>query len=398
MKQKRKKVAIVNVFFPPQSVGGATRVVADNVAVLQKDYAADFELVIFTTDNYSQPAYEVDVYAYNSIRVYKVSVEFKEYMDWQPKDKRMGELFEQFLAFEKPDVVHFHCIQRLTGSIVETTQRQNIPYLVTVHDAWWISDHQFLVDEKGKVYPEGHIDVRDLINLPTNITFYQSVERRNYLKSLLNAAQNVFAVSGSFTDLYKKNGIDNTINNKNGISAYIPWKPKHTADNEKVICAHIGGMATHKGYHLFREAIFQSKPDSIEVLVVDHSQGESYKKKDSWGKVPVTFIGRVSQENIVDLYTSIDVLFAPSIWPESYGLVIREAAACGCWVVASNIGAIGEDIIDRETGLLIEADSINALVEAINWVNNHKEKCKALPKEAPVRYSSEQVAELVEYY
>ncbi len=398
MKPKRRKVAIVNVFFPPQSVGGATRIVADNIAVLQEEYSEDFELVAFTTDVHHQPAYQMDVYTYNDMRVYKVSTVFQEHMDWHYKDERMREIFYQFLAFEKPDVVHFHCIQRLTGSVVEVTKEQNIPYLITVHDAWWISDHQFLVDEKGKVYPEGHTDVRDLVNLPKNITFHQSIERRNYLKSLLNASQNVLAVSNSFTELYKKNSISNVITNKNGISSYIKWQPKHTVASERIVCAHLGGMSVHKGYPLFQEAIFQRKPSNIEILVVDHSQEEGYRNKDFWGNVPVTYIGRVSQENIVDLYTNIDVLFAPSIWPESYGLVTREAAACGCWVVASNIGAIGEDVIHEETGLLIEANSITALVEAIEWVDSHKEKCKMLPRETPIRYSNEQVAELVEYY
>ena len=407
-KQERKKIAIVNVFFPPQSIGGATRVVADNISVLQKDYADDFELVAFTTDVNYQPPYKMDAYTYNGIRVYKVSAVFQVNMDWQFKDERMGELFDQFLAFEKPDLVHFHCIQRLTGSIVEATKERKIPYLVTVHDAWWISDHQFLVDQKGKVYPEGHVDVRDLVNLPKNITFQQSARRLNYLKNLLNASQNVLAVSNSFTSLYKNNGIPNTITNKNGISSYIKWKPKNTTANEKtanektanekMICAHLGGMSEHKGYLLFQEAIFQTQPSNIDVLVVDHGKEEGYKKKDFWGNVPVTFIGRVSQENIVDLYTHIDVLFAPSIWPESYGLVTREAAACGCWVVASNIGAIGEDVIHKETGLLIEANSITALIEAIEWVVSHKEKCKMLPKEIPIRYSDEQVAELIKYY
>ncbi len=61
MKPKLRKGAIVNVFFPSQPVGGTTRIVADNVSVLQKEYADDFELVAFTTDSHPQLAYETDI-------------------------------------------------------------------------------------------------------------------------------------------------------------------------------------------------------------------------------------------------------------------------------------------------------------------------------------------------
>ncbi|GAB6140415.1 hypothetical protein JCM14076_11440 [Methylosoma difficile] len=47
---KRKKIALVNVFFPPQSHGGATRVIADNFDLLLRDYGNKFELCVFTTD------------------------------------------------------------------------------------------------------------------------------------------------------------------------------------------------------------------------------------------------------------------------------------------------------------------------------------------------------------
>ena len=42
-------------------------------------------------------------------------------------DDRMGEVFGKFLDHAKPALVHFHCIQRLTGSIVAATARGASP-------------------------------------------------------------------------------------------------------------------------------------------------------------------------------------------------------------------------------------------------------------------------------
>jgi glycosyltransferase involved in cell wall biosynthesis len=97
------------------------------------------------------------------------------------------------------------------------------------------------------------------------------------------------------------------------------------------------------------------------------------------------------------LYRQIDVLWAPSIWPESYGLVTREAAACGCWVVASAMGGIGEDVIEDRTGHVI-APTIENIIEVLTKIASEPTRYKALPETSSIRSVYEQVKELVEIY
>lgn len=397
---QKRKLAIVNVFFPPQEIGGATRVVADQVDILRKDYKDQFDLVVFTAEaEYSQPYHQLTVYPYQGIPVYKATCIFREHMDWHPRDPEMGKLFDKFLEYEQPDLIHFHCIQRLTGSIIEATVKRNIPYWVTVHDAWWISDYQFLVDDEGVVYSDGHPDPYADISLKKGITLEESLERRFYLKDLLHKAQGVLTVSECFAGIYRKNDLMQIQVNKNGISSKVNWQPKNTDYTDKVVCAHIGGMSEHKGYHLFKQTIEEVQPENIEVLVVDLSQAEGYRYRTHWQGVPVTFIGRVNKPNIVDLYRKIDVLFAPSIWPESFGLVTREAAACGCWVVASDMGGIGEDIDEGKNGYRIPAGSLENLKNVIKIINTKYTKYKKVPlKIKSIHYIDEQVAELINFF
>ena len=394
----KKKIAIVNVFFPPHSVGGATRVVSDNIDILTRDYADEFELVAFTSDDSQSEPHRLKVYAYKGLRVYKATVLWRINMDWSAQDSAMGELFDEFLAFEKPDLVHFHCIQRLTANIVEATISRGIPYVVTAHDAWWISDYQFLVDTEGTVYPDGHPELNAPIPLPDGVSFQQSVKRRSHLKNLLGQANKVLTVSESFASLYRKNGIENVVVNKNGISDHIEWRPKDTSYTPNVVCAHIGGMSEHKGYFLFKEAIESTAPKNIEVLVIDHSKEEDYLSKTDWNGVSVIIQGRVSQNHIIDLYSKIDVLLAPSIWPESYGLVTREAAACGCWVVASDIGGMAEDIQNRKNGLRIAPNSLKSLEQSFDWIIENREHIKSTAPNPKLRLASEQVYELTKLY
>ncbi|MDX2481764.1 MAG: glycosyltransferase [Desulfuromusa sp.] len=397
-KKRKKKIAIVNVFFPPQSLGGATRVVSDNFDSLVRNYSNYFDLCVFTSEADFCDPHQMSVYCYKGVKVYKSTILSQENMEWFPRDPEIYRLFSDFLALEKPNLIHFHCIQRLTGSIVEAARDMGIPYIVTVHDAWWISDHQFLVDIDGRIFPDGHPDIYEPRGrLPNNISLSASVDRLFYLKRLLLDAQQVLTVSQSFAEIYEKNGIRPILVNKNGISESVNWKPKKTKYSEKLICAHIGGMSLHKGYFLLKRVISTVQPKNIEMLVVDHSKDENYVQKTSWGGVPVKFVGRVRQNSVVDLYQKIDVLFAPSLWPESYGLVTREAIACGCWVVASNLGGIGEDIVEGNNGWVVTPDQIS-VGKIIHKLDVSYLKYKQLSNTKAIRLVDEQVKELINIY
>lgn len=398
LNKPRKKLLIVNVFFSPQSIGGATRVVEDNVDLLIEQYADEYDISIFTADAEQRDmAHRLSAHQYQGVNVYRVTTLFREHMDWHPKDEQMYQLFSEFLQNEQPDLVHFHCVQRLTASVVEATRDAETPYLVTVHDAWWLSDYQFLVDESGKVYPEGHPDPYEMLPTPNGVSFDESIERKQYLKGLLKEARKVLVVSESFADIYRKNGITNVQVTKNGLSSKKAWLPKQTAYTEKVVCALIGGMSAHKGYDILKEAIMEAQPKHCCFLFVDHAKEAGYRAEEQWGEVEVTFIGRVKQGAIVSLYRQIDVLFAPSIWPESFGLVTREAAACGCWVVASNMGGIGEDVVEDETGFVIEP-SVAALVAVLQRLDENAVRFKGLAAQSGFRSVAKQVEEIINCY
>lgn len=393
----KSKLALVNVFFPPQSIGGATRVIADNFKYLKKNHSDNFDICIFSSDQRNDGPYQVSTQMYQGSRVYRSTTMHRENMDWYERDPEIYRIFMAFLKLEKPDLIHFHCVQRLTASVVEAALDSKIPFIVTAHDAWWISDFQFLVDANGVVHYDGHPDSYLPFALPPNISLSDSIKRRHYLKYLLGRASQLLTVSDNFAEIYKKNGLPNAKVIKNGISDEINWGKKNTSHTEKIICGHVGGMSRHKGYDILKEAVLEMQPQNIEFLIVDHSKEEDYKFATFWGNVPVTYIGRVSQEKVVNLYQRMDVLFAPSIWPESFGLVTREALACNCWVVTSNIGGIGEDVVDEKNGILIEPN-VNGISNALLTISKNKKVFKSPAPRNKVYKSSNQGKALYKLY
>ena len=55
------------------------------------------------------------------------------------------------------------------------------------------------------------------------------------------------------------------------------------------------------------------------------------------------------------------MLLAPSQWPESFGLAVREAAARGVYVVASRSGGVTEDMQGLSNATLIEPGDFESL-------------------------------------
>ncbi len=391
----RKKIVIVNVFFPPQTIGGATRVVTDNVEALVERYKDQFDIEIFTSDHDNPEPYQIYQYSTMGARVTKVSTPLKEGMDWDYNDPRMQEIFSDYLDYVKPDLVHFHCIQRLTASIVTATQERRIPYIVTVHDAWWISDYQFLVDDEGNACDIHQNDPFIVAKQSKDVA--RTLKRQTYLRGCLSKAHYVLAVSETFGRIYEANGFRNVRVNRNGIKQRN-WLPRIASTSGRVRLGHIGGMSKHKGFHLFKSALSRGDFRHLEALIVDLSKPYGHKQREVWGEAPVTIVGRYPQEKIEELYAGMDVLAAPSIWPESFGLVTREAVAAGVWVIASDIGALGEDIAADENGYVISVDDDKALFNILEKINGNPKRYLEPHTKRDVVSVYEQVAALADIY
>lgn len=81
------------------------------------------------------------------------------------------------------------------------------------------------------------------------------------------------------------------------------------------------------------------------------------------------------RQDLAALMASMDLVTAPSTYPESFGRTVIEAQAVGRPVVASRIGALVEVIDDGKTGLLVPPKDPDALADAM----------ERLIREAPLR-------------
>ncbi|WP_462123504.1 glycosyltransferase [Methylorubrum aminovorans] len=396
-REGKPRILVVNVFFPPQTVGGATRVVRDNIDHIL-DHAADrFELAVAASDIDVEPAYQTRIDAYRGIPVFRIATPLERNMDWRPFNKRVRDEFETLLDRFEPNLVHFHCIQQLTASVVEAARIRGIPYVVTVHDAWWISDFQFLIDEDGLVQMPSPDPLADATSRSVSPT--ASVARRRGLARMLDAAATVAAVSDAFAEIYRKAGFPGTIAIPNGVP---PLVSVARCENRagRVRLGHIGGRSAHKGATLVETILRAGQFENLTLTLVDHALATDYLSEETWGATTIRIIGKVPQEQVCELYAEMDVLLAPSLWPESFGLVTREARAAGLWVVASDLGAIGEDITEGVNGFRVDVGSPDALRAVFEQINAEPDRFRTSPPRdaQPPRTAADQGEDLIVLY
>lgn len=107
------------------------------------------------------------------------------------------------------------------------------------------------------------------------------------------------------------------------------------------------------------------------------------------GMAGVTKLGGLSSDMVRHEMSRAAALVVPSIWYETFGLVVIEAFACGTPVIASRIGALAELVRDGETGLLFEPGNSRDLADKIAWAQAHPEQMMAMGRNARAQFEAE---------
>ncbi len=393
---RRPRILLSNVVFPPQARGGATRIVRDQVAEMIARYASDYDVGILTGSDEETTPYKIEAYDWSGAPVWSIGCPFRPHMDWVAFDHAMAAPIDEILDRFQPDLLHAHCIQRLTATVLERAAARSVPYVVTVHDGWWISDHQFFTDDRGRLRMPWDAEQHETEANPH--TRAESWARRLRLRCVLDGAEAVVAVSEPFAELYRRAGVGRTIAVPNGLPAVPPLEPTPPRPG-RVRFAYLGGVATHKGYFLLRRAFCRGRFTNIDLLVADHSLDAGQEREEVWGTTLVRIIGLMHQDQIGKLYGMFDVLLAPSLWPESFGLVAREAMHYGKWVVATSLGSIGADIVPEENGWIVDPTKPDTLSDILAAIASDPEKFAQPPAlRCQLRSVGDQVDELMRLY
>lgn len=106
----------------------------------------------------------------------------------------------------------------------------------------------------------------------------------------------------------------------------------------------------------------------------------------------ITWCGRLEQGEAYHLMGEAKFVVVPSIWYETFGLVVIEAFAKGTPVIASKLGALAELILHKKTGLHFKPGDHQDLVEKVDWVQNNPNEVLRMRQEARRQYEEKYTA------
>jgi phosphatidylinositol alpha-mannosyltransferase len=148
-----------------------------------------------------------------------------------------------------------------------------------------------------------------------------------------------------------------------------PWEPLEIvfvgqAVDRKGLPILLRAFEALRGHVRARLTIVGASEPEVAPLLVDHSG--------------VTVLGRVSDAEKRAALERADVLAAPSLGGESFGMVLTESFAAGTTVVASDIAGYRDVVRDGVDGLLVPRGDATALAETLRDLALAPERTAAL--------------------
>jgi phosphatidylinositol alpha-mannosyltransferase len=178
-----------------------------------------------------------------------------------------------------------------------------------------------------------------------------------------------------------------------------PAEPKTPSSELRVLF--VGRPEERKGLPVLLtafEALIEHVPSRLTVIGAEGDEVNRYLA-DPATEARIDSLGRVSHDELWMRLHEADVLCAPSLAGESFGMILTEAFAAGTPVIASNIAGYADVVSDGGDGVLVPPADPQRLAEELQRMHHEparRSEMGAAARETARRYAWPRVAEQVE--
>ena len=295
--------------------------------------------------------------------------------------------FQEVLAQARPDLIHIQHLMGLPTALVKHIRQMQIPFIITLHDYWWVcANAQLFTNYSQKICrgPRACLNCArcalaraDQIHLwPAMPGLAGLLGWRNFLlRQVLQAAHKLIAPSQFVADWYAAHNVppEKLLVIPHGLPLpTLPSRQKKEQIKEAsrpFRFAYIGGLSPQKGVHVLVEAFkgLNELNKAAELWIAgDETADPDYVTRlKQGGSTTVRFLGRLAREAVWETLAQIDVIVIPSLWYESFSFLISEAFATGVPVIASRLGPLADRVRHEVDGLLAPPGDVVALRQAM---------------------------------
>ncbi len=310
--------------------------------------------------------------------------------EYPPYESALVSRLVEIALTQDLDLLHVHYAVPFAGAAYMTKQillqqhNKHLPYIVTLHGT-----DITLVGRDKSFAPVVRFGLHnaDAITAVSGFLRSETTKNFNIPRERIEIIYNFINTSQHNREYCKK-------------AQYLEqWKKFLAPRNEFIIC-HISNFRPLKRIDILLRAFKNVMDNGLNarlVLVGDGPERQNMEllTRDLNLEDKVLFLG--VQEDIRDILCISD-LFVLTSESESFGLVLLEAMAMGCPIVASNTGGIPEVVRDGVEGKLCPVNDVDAFAKAISHILTNPELHKKYVANALQRVKSFDTTQIIPKY
>ena len=273
----------------------------------------------------------------------------------------------RLLRATDPAITEIHHLLNHDPSILHVIRTLRVPYEVHTHDFAWYCPRIALVGRSGRYCGEPEPRECEVCVAETGSYLHEDIRITDLLarsRGILTGARRVIAPSNDTATRMIRHfpGLAIDVVPHETVSRTTPHKPPHGPVR---ICV-AGAIGLHKGFHVLLDCAEDARDRGLDLSFVVAGTTIDDARLLETGRAFVT--GPYQPDEAVALIRAqrASLAFLPSIWPETWCLVLSELWRAGLDVAAFDIGAQAERIRRDGRGLLLPLDlSASAINDAL---------------------------------
>ena len=285
---------------------------------------------------------------------------------------------EEILEKEKFDIIHFHNpgLFITTELLLKSRSKNVITFHVLPDASFFYKGLKIFLRHLNKIKIIKKIDGIIIVSKPL----------RKYISKYFNCKKKVIP-----------NGID--------LGAFASRDAFNEYKDGKINLLFLGRIEKRKGliYLIKAFEILKKRHINLRLIIVGSGNLEKKCKKYVEKKriKDVVFVGNISEEDKIKYMNTCDIFCAPSIYGESFGIVLLEAMACGKPIVAFANQGYRQVLKGIQRRFLVKPKDVESLAKKIEMLMLNKKIRKELSaygKREVKKYSWDLVGKQVEEF
>lgn len=360
-----------------EGVGGSLYLTQDLISQVSKNYDC---YILYSTGSKL-------ILKHNNMGIYETIAFWDTKTEWHVdyfNNPTFKIAYFNILSTLNIDLIHIQHLIKHSQDIIGLIKQFNIPTILSLHDYYYVCPSTNLINEDNQFC---NLECKDnemqcFCPLPAlnNAPLFKNMldDWKEESKNLFDISSKIIAPSNYVKQLYTR--VYPNIEDKiqvipHGQDLTKPSTPvtSETPLENKIKILIPGNIGISKGSLLFDEIKQLDKESLIEFHFLGQTD-ENISEEDG------IIHGSYNRENYEKLVRRIspDIVGIFSITPETFSYTLNEAWNLEIPVIATNIGALGERIIDNKTGWLVEPDAKKIYDKIIDISRNKTQYDKIL--------------------